>query len=106
MIIFLALLLAHLLYDFHWQGPFIAEMKAKNAFLLWVHALTWALLLGAVLWAFGALAWWHVPFLGATHYTVDYWKAHQHKLDPLGPALWIDQAAHVVTMILVVVTTV
>jgi hypothetical protein len=40
------LFLAHLLYDFHWQGPFIAEMKGKSWFLLLVHAVTWALLLG------------------------------------------------------------
>ena len=43
--LFLALLLAHLLYDFHWQGPFIAKNKGKHDFLLAVHCMTWALLL-------------------------------------------------------------
>ena len=43
-----ALVLAHLMYDFHWQGPFIAEMKGKNWFLLGVHALTWALTMWVV----------------------------------------------------------
>lgn len=98
---FLGLLLAHLLYDFHWQGPFIAEMKAKSWFLLGVHSLTWALLLGAVLWHLGGLHWWTIPFLAITHFEIDNWKSRHTKLPPLGFALWIDQALHLVTMLVV-----
>ena len=99
---FLALLLVHMLYDFHWQGPFIAEMKAKSRFLLGVHSLTWALLLAAVLWHIGGLYWWTIPFLAITHFGIDNWKARHTKLPALGMALWIDQALHIVTMIIVV----
>ncbi len=101
MITFAALLLAHLLYDFHWQGPFIAEMKGKSWFLLSVHALTWALLLAAVLWAFGALAAWHIPFLFVTHFVIDGWKARHTNLPVLGTGLWVDQALHILTMLAV-----
>ena len=54
MILFSALLLAHLLYDFHWQGDFVANMKGERWFILVVHALTWTLLLR------GALRFWRV----------------------------------------------
>ena len=97
-----ALVLVHLLYDFHWQGPFIAEMKSKSWFLLGVHALTWALCCAAVLYAFGMLAAWHLPFLFLTHCAIDAWKARHTKLNALGVALWIDQAAHLVSLIAVV----
>lgn len=98
---FSGLLLVHLLYDFHWQGPFIAEMKAKSWFLLGVHSLTWALLLGAVLWHTGGLSWWTVPFLAVTHFAIDAWKARYTELPSLGLALWIDQVLHLVTMLIV-----
>jgi len=96
------LVLAHLLYDFHWQGPFISEMKRKSWFLLGVHALTWALLLASVLWWRGGLCVWHLPFLFLTHFGIDAWKARYTKLPALGLALWIDQALHALTMLIVV----
>jgi hypothetical protein len=102
MILFGGILLAHLLYDFHWQGPFIADNKGQRPFLLIVHALTWALLIGAVLWAFGALLWWHVPFLFATHAVVDYWKARQPRTPDTFYLIYIDQCLHLVTMVVVV----
>ncbi len=95
------LLLAHLLYDLHWQGQFISEHKGNNMFLLGVHALTWGLLLVAVLCAFHAEEWWQLIFLGTTHYFIDYWKTHQRKFNPLRNGLWIDQAAHLVTILIV-----
>lgn len=100
---FLGLLLAHLLYDFHWQGAFIAEMKGKSWFLLGVHSLTWALLLGAILFHASGLCWWTIPFLAVTHFVIDAWKARYTELPPLGVALWIDQALHLVTMLVVAV---
>ena len=102
MTIFCALLLAHLLYDFHWQGPFISEMKSKSWFILGVHALTWALLLCAVLWWFGALAWWHLPYLTVTHFACDAWKSRQPKTPATWHYIYYDQAFHLVTMIAVV----
>lgn len=99
---FLGLLLAHLLYDFHWQGAFIAEMKGKSWFLLGVHSLTWALFLGAVLFHTGRLCWWTISFLATTHFAIDAWKARYTELPPLGLAFWIDQALHLATMLIVI----
>ncbi len=93
---------AHLLYDFHWQGPFISEMKGKNAFLLAVHAVTWAGLMCVVLIYSGAkFLPWYPYFLGLTHLFIDAWKCRQKRFDPLGKALYIDQALHLVTLVVV-----
>lgn len=103
MLEFAGLLLAHLLYDFHWQGPFIAENKGKRWFLLAVHALTWALLLGAVEWGFGKphlLA--RVLFLFIAHYIADRWKAKQPRDDAHWNLIYVDQATHLATIILLV----
>jgi len=99
---FCGLLLAHLLYDFHWQGAFIAEMKGKSWFLLGVHSLTWALLLGGVLLHISEPQWWIIPFLAVSHFGIDAWKARYTKLPTLGCALWIDQVLHLVTMFIAV----
>jgi len=94
------LVLIHLLYDFHWQGPFIAEFKARSWFLLGAHALTWALCIMAGLALIGApLPLWKLAFLFVTHFGIDAWKARYTKLSALGAALWIDQSAHLVTLL-------
>ena len=96
------LILVHLLYDFHWQGPFISEMKGKNAFLLAVHAVTWAGLMCAVLAYSGAgLLPWHPYFLALTHFGIDAWKCRQKRFDPLRAGLYIDQALHLGTLVVV-----
>lgn len=99
--LFLALLLAHLLYDFHWQGPFIAENKGKHDFLLAVHCMTWALLLWAVLAVTGYNSWWKLGVLYATHYFIDYWKSHKPQTPENFKLIYVDQALHLVTIILV-----
>jgi hypothetical protein len=96
-----ALLLAHLLYDFHWQGPFIAENKGKRPFLLFVHSLTWSMLLCFVLYLFGVLSWWQLPFLLFMHGITDYWKSHLPHDDAHFYLIYIDQAIHVMTILVV-----
>ena len=98
--LFLALLLVHLLYDFHWQGAFIADNKGKYFFLLVVHALTWALLLGFVLYFTGYLSWWQIPMLYVSHLVIDNWKAKQPKTPETFNLIYVDQALHLVTIIL------
>ncbi len=99
--VFCALLLGHLLYDFHWQGPFIADNKGKRPFLLVVHALTWTLLLVAVLWWFGVLSWWHPVFLFLSHCATDYWKSHQPRTPDAFWYIYIDQSIHLLTLVIV-----
>jgi len=98
--VYMWLLLAHLLYDFHWQGDFIGIYKAKYDFLLAVHSITWALIMCAVLQYFGVLHfvrdfWW----LAFTHFAIDRWKSHKPDDNKkLTTWLWVDQALHFVTV--------
>lgn len=101
MMLFLGLLLVHLLYDFHWQGPFISQAKSKYDFLLGVHALTWALLLGAVLFLTDSLTWWQLPFLFVGHFVIDRWKSHKPQTPDLFWLLYVDQALHLLQIIIV-----
>ena len=101
--ILLALLLAHLLYDFHWQGSFISNMKGKSWFLLGIHALTWALVLWFTLALFGNATSGDLVWLFVTHFAIDAWKARYNKrFAPLGAALWIDQGLHICSLLVVV----
>jgi len=101
MILFLLVLLAHLLYDFHWQGPFIAEFKGKYDFILFVHALTWTLILCVPLYALGTFAWWKLGFLFITHFFIDRWKARKPKTPENWNLIYVDQGLHLLTMIIV-----
>jgi predicted membrane protein len=96
------MLLAHLLYDFHWQGDFIASMKGKNRFILGVHALTWAMLLTAVLWHFGQATWMRFAFLFVTHFFTDRWKSRLPKTPEWFWAIYVDQAIHLISIMTVV----
>ena len=101
--VLMLLVLVHLLYDFHWQGQFVAEWKAKSEFIMAVHVLTWALLVLAVLyWLTGPVAAWKLAMLPITHYLTDTWKYRQKRLAPLGAALYIDQGIHIVTLVMAV----
>lgn len=72
--VFYALAIAHLLYDWHWQGEFIGVGKSSSNFLLIVHCLTWAFLIGGILAIYGYHNVGNVPFLYLTHFIVDFWK--------------------------------
>ena len=96
------LVLLHLLYDFHWQGDFIAKGKASSLFLLTVHAATWALIIWAGLYFFGAATWPKLGYLLGTHWIVDLWKVRYAPTSSW--ALWVDQAVHVATIVVVVLS--
>lgn len=99
--IFLALLLIHLLYDFHWQGSFIADYKSKSWFILGVHSITWGLCIYGVMYLFAEQQPWMLPFLIGTHFVIDAWKTRWTSLAPLGAALWIDQLLHLITLLII-----
>lgn len=40
------MLLLHLLYDFHWQGQFVGTYKGKYPFIMFIHSLTYGLIVG------------------------------------------------------------
>ena len=101
-ILFLVVLLIHLLYDFHWQGDFIATNKGKHIFILIVHCLTWALFIWLAGYFLAGWSAWKLAFLFVTHFTSDYWKSHQPKTEDLFYLIYIDQAIHLASIITVV----
>lgn len=101
MLLFWSLITVHLLYDFHWQGPFISEAKGKYNFILAVHALTWTLLLCGVLYYFHHFAPWMMVFLFVSHAVTDYWKSHQPKDEAHFWLIYVDQGLHLLQILLV-----
>ena len=102
-ILFMLVLLIHLLYDFHWQGDFIANNKGKRIFILIVHCLTWALFIWLAGYFFAGWHLWKLAFLFVTHLVTDYWKSHQPKTEEYFYLIYIDQAIHLASIIFVVV---
>ena len=97
------LLAVHLLYDWHWQGDFVGVYKAKSDFILFIHSLTWAVLLALVfvyvkhtdtIWVPNLVVWF-----GITHFWIDRWKARsKNEKAKWGWQLWVDQLLHLVTI--------
>ena len=71
---FIILYVANLILDYPLQGTFLAEFKAKNNYILFVHCAIWALGLSIVLMPLGLFAWWKVAMLLFGHIAIDYWK--------------------------------
>ena len=96
------LMLAHFIADFPLQGDFLANMKGKNAYLLFVHSFIWTGCICACLEYFGLFEWWKPAMLLGFHMLVDQWKAmHQDKYQSLRLTLWKDQAFHLLQIIAV-----
>ena len=70
----LILYVANLILDYPLQGTFLAEYKAKNNYILFVHCAIWAFGLSVVLMPLGLFAWWKVIMLLIGHIAIDYWK--------------------------------
>lgn len=100
--IFIFVLLAHLLYDFHWQGVFIGENKGKYPFVMFIHVLTWTLLISSVLYLCGLFAVWKLLFLFTTHMLLDSWKSKLPQNDEYIWAIYVDQGGHFLSLIAVV----
>lgn len=95
-------ILAHLLYDFHWQGDFIATYKGKKPFILCVHCLTWTMLICLPLLYYGAFVWWKAVFLFLTHALSDNWKSKLPRNDEFFWSIYVDQLIHFITILIVV----
>lgn len=93
--------MGHLLYDFHVQGDFIAINKGKDVFIMFVHVLTWTLLMTGILSIFHELDVWKIVLLWSSHFASDTWKCSMPK-----EATWtlkVDQLVHLVSLIAVAV---
>lgn len=98
---FAFILFVHLVYDFHWQGEYIGTYKAKYFFILFVHALTWALFIGFSLKLFALYTLWKFLFLFITHLLIDLWKVTFNNERHYIRYLLIDQGLHLITLIAV-----
>jgi hypothetical protein len=98
------LLLAHLIYDWHWQGITVGVMKGRSHFVMGVHCLTWAMILTSILWYRGYPYEVLEPtliFLFVTHWAIDGWKCSLPKDKVFSNwALCLDQGGHLVTIFL------
>jgi hypothetical protein len=90
-------LLFHLWYDFHVQGDYVSKAKRTSNFVLTAHAATWALFVSVPLYLAGVLTPIQFVFLLATHWAMDWIKCH--KLKPTPGSLVLDQAVHVLTLL-------
>ena len=105
-----SILLWHLLYDWHWQGAFIAEWKSKHWFVMFIHSLTWATGIVFILMIFGdlwikqiiylRLVLW-LAFLTLTHYCIDCWKCRYETKIENAWTLYVDQFLHLVTVAII-----
>ena len=101
------LLFAHLVADYPLQGDFLASQKGKRAILMATHCAIWAgcVCTAGYLCGFNVV-WADAVFLFVVHYIIDSFKARNFYAtylgleDPLGAPLWIDQALHVVQLLL------
>lgn len=97
------LYVANLILDYPLQGTFLAEYKAKNNYILFVHSAIWAFGLSVVLMFLGLFAWWKVIMLLVGHYAIDYWKCRGiYKKQNIKDwtSLYIDQSLHIVQVLL------
>jgi hypothetical protein len=99
----LILYVANLILDYPLQGTFLAEYKAKNNYILFVHCAIWAFGLSVVLIPLGLFTWWKVIMLLVGHVVIDYWKCRGlYKKWNIKDwtSLYIDQSLHVVQVLL------
>lgn len=103
--LYLALLTAHLLYDWHWQGEFVGVGKASSDFILFIHSLTYACVMCAVLNFYYPFSIMWFIYILVTHYLVDYLKCREcpSQIRLTGWVLGADQALHVLFFIPVLI---
>ncbi|WP_054695267.1 DUF3307 domain-containing protein [Syntrophomonas palmitatica] len=111
----LVLYFANLLFDYPLQNEFMARLKSKNIYILFVHSAIWGLGLSILLQYFQLFAWWKVFFLVFGHMAIDGFKARElyrpanergttRALDNKDfAALYIDQLLHIVQLAVVMV---
>ena len=99
---FIILYFFNLLLDYPLQGSYLAESKADNNYLLFVHCAIWSFGLSIVLIPLGLFSWGKVLMLLVGHFLIDYWKSHKiyNSFISDNVALYIDQFLHVVQLIL------
>lgn len=92
----------NLVGDYPLQGEFLANMKGKYNYLLFVHCAIWTGTVCVGLYLIGSLSAWKIIFLLAGHIAIDFWKARKKdKTNALTRDLWIDQFLHFLQILIV-----
>ena len=96
----LKLLMAHSLGDYFLQTNYLAMNKAKDNYILCIHAILYTFAVGIVFENNISQLWYWIILL--THIPVDYTKARGITPRIIGEtnALILDQAIHYITLIL------
>ena len=91
----------HMVGDYPLQGDFIAQVKGKNDYILFCHAVIWTGCITIGLVIIGLFAWWKFAMLLVGHFIIDRWKARKHdKTNALTRDLYIDQSLHLIQLVL------
>jgi hypothetical protein len=96
------MILLHLLYDFHWQGQFIGEYKGKYPFIMFIHSLTYGMIVGLPYIIVKQDVWsvFLIAVLVVSHYFIDTLK--NKWIGITGEDMWlvyIDQFLHLVVLV-------
>lgn len=95
------MLTLHCIADYPLQGDFLANIKGKNFFLLMVHSFIWSGVIYFGLKYLGMASPWEFFALFIVHAAIDKWKCNRpDKTKSLTGDLYIDQAAHLVQILL------
>lgn len=119
MFTFIFLYFINLVLDYSFQTDFLSKYKQENDYVLFVHCAIWGIGISLALACIGLFAWWKVIMLVVGHFVIDYWKCRgiykkwpvrQEYDDFFGnvkkpilsdyAAYYIDQALHVVQILL------
>lgn len=93
----------HFLYDFHLQGPWIAENKGNSKFLLVIHALTWAILVWIPIYLLVGQSLVTFVVLFVSHLIIDSWNSKAFKKS--FHYIYYDQTLHIFSIIGAVMAT-
>ena len=103
---FLVLYFANLVLDYPLQGTFLAEWKSKSNYILFVHCAIWGIGMYIVCCLLGLGELWKLFMLVGGHIVMDWWKCRgkykKYDISDMN-SLYIDQAFHVVQVLLCLV---
>lgn len=102
----LMLITAHIFGDYVFQNDFLANNKGKYKFICLIHSWIWTVCIMLCLFLIGYNNVLGIPefvVLLSTHYLLDRDKATmEDKTNTLTKDLWIDQAWHILTILVLV----
>jgi len=97
------LLFAHYIGDTALQSRWQADNKAKSWYVLLCHCMIWAGLVCVALEYIGILVLWKAVFLIGGHFVIDTWKCSKPKSLENKWMMYVDQASHLVQLVIVYV---